>query len=67
MKKFFKFVGVFLLWMIAAVVLDFIILAIAIFANGGNPVSGANCSLITGLIIGVLISIVHFRNNKKKE
>ena len=51
MKKFFKFVGVFLLWMIAAVVLDFIILAIAIFANGGNPVNYAKCVLIAMLMI----------------
>ena len=64
MKKILKFIGIFLLWMIAAFILNFIIVAIAIAMNGGRPVSGADCNIVTMIIIGILVWIVHY---KKKE
>ncbi len=66
MKRILKFIGIFLFWMIASVVLYFLILLLAIEANGGRPVYGGNYTILTVFIISLLIGLVHFRKNKKK-
>ena len=66
MKNVFKFIGKFLLWMIAYFVLYFVIMVIAIATNEGNPVSGANCSFLSIIIISLLHGLTH-RKKKNKE
>ena len=50
MKKVLKFLEKFLLWFIACFMLSFVIMVIAIAINGGRPVSGANCSLLSVIV-----------------
>lgn len=67
MKKVLKFLGKFLLWFIACFVLSFVIMVIAIAINGGRPVSGANCSLLSVFIISLLYVFIHRKKRNGED
>lgn len=67
MKKVLNFLGKFLLWFIACFVLSFVIMVIAIAINGGRPVSGANCSLLSVFIISLLYFFMHRKKRNSEE
>lgn len=67
MKKVFQLLGKFLLWLIACFVLSLVIMVIAIAINGGQPVSGANCSLLSVIIISLLYVIIHRKKRNEED
>ncbi len=67
MKKVVKFLGNFLLWFIACFVLSLVIMVIAIAINGGRPVSGANCSLLSVFIISLLYVFIHRKKRNGED
>lgn len=67
MKNILNFIAKFLLWFIACFVLSLVIMVIAIAINGGQPVSGANCSLLSVVIISLLYVFIHRKKRNGED